>query len=112
MEDYLFRVEKAVAKRERWAVAHDEVHLNFFSFSKLLIYKDLDAETWPGGSQPADHPLVQQLFGGDGFAQGCPISARTSTSTMPRGWRVSIRSWTRTARRRSRFWTRSTVATW
>ena len=72
VEDYLFRVEKAVARRERWAVEHDEVHLNFFSFSKLLIYKDLDAETWPEGSQPADHPLVQQLFGGDGFAQGPP----------------------------------------
>ena len=72
VEDYLFRVEKAVARRERWAVEHDEVHLNFFSFSKLLIYKDLDAETWPEGSQPDDHPLVQQLFGGDGFAQGLP----------------------------------------
>ncbi len=72
VEDYLFRVEKAVAKRERWAVEHDEVHLNFFSFSKLLIYKDLDAETWPEGGRPADHPLVQQLFGGDGFAQGPP----------------------------------------
>ena len=72
VEDYLFRVEKAVARRERWAVEHDEVHLNFFSFSKLLIYKDLDAETWPEGSQPADHALVQQLFGGDGFAQGPP----------------------------------------
>ncbi len=72
VEDYLSRVEKAVARRERWAVEHDEVHLNFFSFSKLLIYKDLDAETWPEGSQPADHPLVQQLFGGDGFAHGPP----------------------------------------
>ena len=68
VEDYLSRVEKAVARRERWAVEHDEVHLNFFSFSKLLIYKDLDAETWPEGGRPADHPLVQQLFGGDGFA--------------------------------------------
>ncbi len=72
VEDYLARVEKAVARRERWAVEHDEVHLNFFSFSKLLIYKDLDAETWPEGGRPADHPLVQQLFGGEGFAPGPP----------------------------------------
>ena len=72
VEDYLFRVEKAVAKRERWTVAHNDVHLNFFSFSKLLIYKDLDAETWPEEGRPADHPLVQQLFGGDGFAPGPP----------------------------------------
>ena len=27
VEDYLFRVGKAVARRERWAVEHDEVHL-------------------------------------------------------------------------------------
>ena len=72
VEDYLLQVEKAVARRERWAVEHDEVHLNFFSFSKLLIYKDLDPETWPEEGRPADHPLVQRLFGGDGFAEGPP----------------------------------------
>ena len=72
VEDYLSRVEQAIARRAAWAVAHDEVHLNFFSFSKLLIYKDLDAETWPEGSRPDDHPLVQQLFGGGGFAPGPP----------------------------------------
>ena len=72
VEDYLARAEKAVAKKDRWSVERNEVHLNFFSFSKLLIYKDLDPETWPEGSQPADHPLVQQLFGSDGFTQGPP----------------------------------------
>ena len=72
VEDYLTRVEKAVAKQPRWSVERNEVHLNFFSFSKLLIYKDLDPETWPEGNQPAEHPLVQQLFGSDGFTQGPP----------------------------------------
>ena len=72
VEDYLFRVERAVVRKERWAVEHDAVHLNFFSFSKLLIYKDLDPETWPEEGRPADHPLVQRLFGGDGFAEGPP----------------------------------------
>ncbi len=72
VEDYLARVEKAVAKKGRWAVERNEVHLNFFSFSKLLIYKDLDPETWPEGSRPADHPLVRQLFGSDGFTHGPP----------------------------------------
>ena len=72
VEDYLSRVEKAVVRKGRWAVEHDAVHLNFFSFSKLLIYKDLDPETWPEEGRPADHPLVQRLFGGDGFAEGPP----------------------------------------
>ena len=69
VDDYLDRVERAVAKQSRWSVARNEIHLNFFSFSKLLIYKDLDPASWPEENQPADHPLVQQLFGGDGFAQ-------------------------------------------
>ena len=72
VEGYLTRVEKAVAKKGRWSVERNEIHLNFFSFSKLLIYKDLDPETWPEGNQPAEHPLVQQLFGSDGFTQGPP----------------------------------------
>ena len=72
VEGYLTRVEKAVAKKGRWSVERNEVHLNFFSFSKLLIYKDLDPETWPEGNHPAEHPLVQQLFGSDGFTQGPP----------------------------------------
>ena len=111
VEDYLSRVEKAVGQRDRWAVDRNEVHLNFFSFSKLLIYKDLDAETWPEGSQPADPRWCSSSSTATDSRRGRPKSARMSTSTMPRGWRVSIRWWTRTARRRSRSWTRSTAAT-
>ena len=69
VNDYLTNVERAVAKQPRWSVERNEIHLNFFSFSKLLIYKDLDPVSWPEESQPALHPLVQQLFGRDGFAR-------------------------------------------
>ena len=72
VDEYLSRVEKAVARQERWSVERNEVHLNFFSFSKLLIYKDLDPKAWPEENQPADHPLVGQLFGSDGFAAAPP----------------------------------------
>ena len=69
VEDYLAQVERAVAaKQPRWSVERNEIHLNFFSFSKLLIYKDLDPASWPEENRPADHPLVQQLFGSGGFA--------------------------------------------
>ena len=69
VDDYLARVERAVAKQPRWSVERNEIHLNFFSFSKLLIYKDLDPASWPEKNQPADHPLVRQLFGAEGFAR-------------------------------------------
>ena len=69
VDDYLARVERAVAaKQPRWSVERNEIHLSFFSFSKLLIYKDLDPASWPEENRPADHPLVQQLFGSGGFA--------------------------------------------
>ena len=68
VEGYLARVERAVARQPRWSVERNEIHLNFFSFSKLLIYKDLDPASWPEENRPADHPLVQQLFGSGGFA--------------------------------------------
>ncbi len=67
VDDYLAWVEKAVVRQPRWSVERNEIHLNFFSFSKLLIYKDLDPTSWPEGDHPADHPLVQQLLGSDGF---------------------------------------------
>ena len=70
IDDYLAKVERAVAKQPRWSVERNEIHLNFFSFSKLLIYKDLDPASWPEGNRPADHSLVQQLYGSDGFARG------------------------------------------
>ena len=68
VDAYLAEVEREVARQPRWSVERDEVHLNFFSFSKLLIYKDLDPASWPEGNRPADHPLVRRLYGGDGFA--------------------------------------------
>ncbi|MDE0073400.1 MAG: DUF3320 domain-containing protein [Gammaproteobacteria bacterium] len=68
VDDYLARVERAVARQPRWSVERNEIHLNFFSFSKLLIYKNLDPASWPEENRPADHPLVQQLFGSGGFA--------------------------------------------
>ncbi len=71
--NWLSKVAKAVARQQRWQVAHDEIHLGFFSFSKLLIYKDLDPAAWPAEHPPAEHPLAQKLFGGNGF-EGEPSS--------------------------------------
>ena len=69
IDAYLAGVGRAVERRRRWSVERNEVHLNFFSFSKLLIYKDLDPASWPEGSRPADHSVAQQLYGSDGFVR-------------------------------------------
>ncbi len=72
VDSYLAKVEEAVAPKDRWTVAPDEVHLSFFSFSKLLIYKDLDPEAWPEEKSPDQHTLVRKLFGSEGFAGEAP----------------------------------------
>ena len=67
VRDYLQRVAKAVGRLKRWSVAEDAIHLGFFSFSKLLIYKDLDPSQWPEEAQPADHPVLRALYDPEGF---------------------------------------------
>ena len=64
---YLQQVSRAVNRQERWYVDENAIHLGFFSFSKFLIYKDLDPELWPEGEKPADHPVVHKLYHSAGF---------------------------------------------
>ena len=67
--DFFRRVAVAVASRNRWSVDADAIHLGFFSFNKLLIYKDLDAAAWPEDRPPSNHPIIQALFGTEGFRE-------------------------------------------
>ena len=75
VDEYLLKVEKAVAPMRRWVVAQDAVHLNFFNFRKLLIYRDLDPEGWPEGKRPADHPVVKKIFCDGSLGAETPGSA-------------------------------------
>lgn len=59
--DYFSEVEQIVAKRERWKVDRDGIQLGFFSFSKILMFRDLAIEAWPDGAL-ADHALTKGLL--------------------------------------------------
>ena len=65
-QSYFMDVEAAVAKSPRWEVLKNEVLLGFFSFSKFLLWKDLDPTTWPTGHGPLEHPIIQKLLGSSG----------------------------------------------
>ena len=80
VDGYLTRIEERIGQYTRWRVEHNEMQLGFFSFSKLLIYKDLDGEGWPEDKQPADHPLIQKLFGPNGFASEAMPSGGSGSS--------------------------------
>jgi len=68
---YLDRVSAAVAGQGGWSVDRGAMALGFFSFGKFLMYRDLDAASWPGGASPGDHGIVKALLD-DGFQEPPP----------------------------------------
>lgn len=59
--DYFSLVESVIAARDRWKIDPDAIQLGFFSFSKLLMYLDLDIGAWEGDSL-AGHSLTRALL--------------------------------------------------
>jgi very-short-patch-repair endonuclease len=64
--DYYSTVERAISTKSRWAVEHDSMLLGFFSFSKFLLYRDLDPAQWPETRRLDQNRIVSGLLG-EGF---------------------------------------------
>ncbi len=69
---YLKQVAEAVQDQKTWEVLPDDMVLWFFSFTKLLMYRDLDPAHWPEGNKLTDRPLIRALLG-QGFAAAPPL---------------------------------------
>lgn len=69
---YFARVAETVSSKPNWQVLPDAMVLGFFSFSKFLMYRDLDPENWPAESSIEDSPLISALLR-DGFAASEPL---------------------------------------
>ncbi len=67
---YIDAVRNAVQSKDGWVVDADDIVLGFFSFSKFLMYRDLDPAMWPEGGL-TNQPLMRGLLS-DGFAAGTP----------------------------------------
>ena len=70
---YFQEFERLIAGRKRWSVGSNAIALGFFSFAKLLMYRDLDPNTWKtpnGRSALLDHDILNLLLGDAGFAGG------------------------------------------
>ena len=63
---YAEAVARAVSAQGRWEVELDAMTLGFFSFAKFLMYRDLDARSWPEPAKLVDHPALKGLLR-DGF---------------------------------------------
>lgn len=67
---YLAEVEEAIQGKSRWRVDHSAVALGFFSFSKYLMFKDLEPNK-ESGWNPAATLILGALLG-SGFAEPEP----------------------------------------
>lgn len=68
---YFAEVEAIVAERPNWRVDRDAIQLGFFSFSKLLMFRDLALEAWPENALE-EHQLTRGLLY-EGFAHEPPL---------------------------------------
>ncbi len=60
---YAAAVAEAVARRLRWTVEPDHISLGFFSFTKFVLYEDLDEKRWPEDAHPTEHPDLAASLG-------------------------------------------------
>lgn len=69
---YCAGVAETVKGQKRWEVLPDSMVLGFFSFSKFLMYRDLDPENWPEQAPIDNKALISSLLR-DGFAHSEPL---------------------------------------
>jgi very-short-patch-repair endonuclease len=63
IEEYFDSVERVITDQKQWSVDRQAIFLGFFSFSKFLMYRDLDDERWPEGEKLSDHDVIRGLLG-------------------------------------------------
>jgi uncharacterized protein DUF4011/AAA domain-containing protein len=71
--DYFISVEQAVSRQRRFEVDRSAIGLGFFTFSKFMMWRDLNVDVWPNGGL-IEHALLRTLLGEGGeFENGPPI---------------------------------------
>jgi hypothetical protein len=97
---YFDAVAAAVAREKRWEVDRLGVGLGFFTFSRFLMWRDLDAAAWPDAGKLLGNPLVAKLLGeGPPGVQEPPLVPDSEpidqridfAAAMPRGSRAGCR---------------------
>ena len=59
--DYFQLVKNSISEMDGWNVQND-IYLSFFSFTKFVMYQDLDLTNWPEEFFTQDHPDPQSSF--------------------------------------------------
>ncbi|MEE9403762.1 MAG: DUF4011 domain-containing protein, partial [Algisphaera sp.] len=71
--DYFAQLRDLLRHVDGWEVCADDAVLSFFSFSKFLMYRDLDPAMWGGAQTLGKQPLLGALMGKQGFKPAAPV---------------------------------------
>jgi very-short-patch-repair endonuclease len=72
---YFASVTQAISRQNRFEVDPSAIGVGFFSFSKFMMWRDLDPSVWRNGSL-LEHGILKALLGeAEGFAAEPPIAA-------------------------------------
>ena len=69
--DYFDGVARAISTKARWSLDRSAIEVGFFSFAKLLMFRDLSGDSWPKESI-LEHPLLRSLMQ-EGFPHEEPL---------------------------------------
>ena len=61
--EYVASLGSRIAATPGWEVLPNDMVVGIFSFSKLLMHRDLDPENWPEGKKLTDHTVLRGLLG-------------------------------------------------
>ncbi len=69
-EKYFEELGKSIKDFGQWSIDRNGMHLGFFSFSNLLMMRDLEPANWP--EEFKEHPVLGRLLL-DGFEPTDPL---------------------------------------
>ncbi|HEY0196484.1 MAG TPA: DUF4011 domain-containing protein, partial [Methanobacterium sp.] len=61
VHEYLDQVREAISHETDWKILN-KIFLGFFSFTKFVMYKDLEPESWPEDMPLEENPLIKAIF--------------------------------------------------
>ncbi len=66
--NYFKSIKSAISSKKDWKVVY-EMHMGFFSFTKFVMYKDLDPESWKS-VEITENPIIESIFDPSGNSAG------------------------------------------
>ena len=69
---YFDKLKSAISHKPRWEICDNDITLWFYSFTRFLMYRDLESENWPSENQLANNSLIRSLLV-ESFGAEAPI---------------------------------------